>query len=1349
MKKPLAPYSAFGSLLTTLRRAQKIDRQDDLATLLDVKQQTVSRWEAGTSRPREKQLPLIASKLSANLGDLRAAAGFTDETVVASFDQPFPIDALSPESFERFTAALLQRLYPEAAVHQMGGRGHTQDGTDILATMSDGAVYSFQCKRTEEFGPQKVHAAVSKHTVNAVRKIIVLSRVASPQAREAIASYKGWDIWDRDDLSLKLRGLAKVDQLSLVDIFFSGRRFELLGITEESVWETAQDFFAAFENADGLFNHVWNLVGREGSLAELTGHLTNDKSRVIFLTGSGGSGKTRVLKEGIARYGASGKRQIVLFLSRTAEITKKSLEELGHRPALLVVDDAHDRTDLSLLFQYTAVTKGVRLVLALRPYGLSHLKAQASNFSLLESIGEVVLPALTKDEAEQLALQVLKKEAGPLHVAKDIARLTYDCPLATVVGAQIVAREKKHLDLAKNEEDFRITLFGRFEDVIAGELGQKADAEPLKRLLKVLALFQPFYLDDKSLFAAIQNLEGLQPHDASRLLKLLIDSGVLFKRGSRYRLSPDVLADYIIEANCVGLGHQSTGYAEAAFDSASDGLVENLLLNLGKLDWRLSNGNASNSRLLDGIWAKLKPRSEYSDPHIGAVKAVAFYQPLKAIEFGEGLIRQGKFLKQLPQIFRYAAYNLEHLPRAAAALWELGKDDERQTNQHPEHAIRVLAELCEVQPNKPFAYNQAILEFGLALAVEPGCWNCRHTPLDILTPIFKTEGHTTTSQAYTMSFNPFTVHADAVKGMRGRVVDLILELMENPNIRVATRAADAIADALRYPMGLFGASVADDARAKWTKVFCETLESLEKAIRSRAYDPLVLVGIAKAVSWHANYSKSETAKYAKGVRAALDSSLDYKVLATLTDGYGTELRRIDAKNYQALLDKHLNSVAAELLDAYPDSAQLRNYIEGHLSHIQSSTIAGRASPHVLYGAVLLRSPSLVTVTIEDALQNPDSLTARFASEALRILWGHDVVAARRSAKAYLSSNSDGLKAAVGGALSRLDFAQVEYGDAERSAIETLIAAEPTGYGVGVVSSGIYAVRSLSRFQPDEALRLALQVNLGESAWLADDLLTMFSFGVELPFSRLSEADVGVFLQKLMALRELEGHWIETFLAEASLVHPHRTFDFFLDRIARAIAEDAWGYRPINHGPYVHIPLRFKESAEYGALLAKYTKWMTSVQYDGKEDMLFRYRSRELFEAAFGFDDEVISFIVQWSNSADEAEFGLLANILEEAPASFVFTHKHLAIDLLTKAKRMSEKVYKSLESALYASAHGGVRGGVAGEPFPRDVEMKASCEEILASLSKFSPAYELYSELHKGAQQEIERAVRSREEFED
>ncbi len=310
---------------------------------------------------------LIASVLGVNVSDLRLAAGYSVKTVVATFDQPFPVDALSPESFERFCAYLLQRLYPNATVHQMGARGHAQDGTDIVVTLSDGTVYSFQCKRTEEFGPQKVHTAIAIHTVKADKKFLVLSRVASPQTRAAVAAHKGWGLWDRDDLSAKIWGLPKIDQIALVDIFFARRRFELLGVTEEGVWETTKDFFAPFESASGLFNHAWTLVGRDKVLAELDSSLKDRAACVVFLIGSGGSGKSRVLKQAIEGYEASHKATTVRFLSRTTEVTKKSLEELGNKPALLIVDDAHDRTDLPLLFQFVATTDNVRIVLALRP----------------------------------------------------------------------------------------------------------------------------------------------------------------------------------------------------------------------------------------------------------------------------------------------------------------------------------------------------------------------------------------------------------------------------------------------------------------------------------------------------------------------------------------------------------------------------------------------------------------------------------------------------------------------------------------------------------------------------------------------------------------------------------------------------------------------------------------------------------------------------------------------------------------------------------------------------------------------------------------------------------------------
>ena len=86
----------------------------------------------------------------------------------------------------------------------------------------------------------------------------------------------------------------KAEQVRLVDIFFAGLRMPLLGVTEELVWETPAQFFEVFANAGALFNHTWQMVGRDDALATLNAFLSDTAARLVFLTGAGGSGKSRV-----------------------------------------------------------------------------------------------------------------------------------------------------------------------------------------------------------------------------------------------------------------------------------------------------------------------------------------------------------------------------------------------------------------------------------------------------------------------------------------------------------------------------------------------------------------------------------------------------------------------------------------------------------------------------------------------------------------------------------------------------------------------------------------------------------------------------------------------------------------------------------------------------------------------------------------------------------------------------------------------------------------------------------------------------------------------------------------------
>ena len=117
-----------------MRLQAGLAQQSELASLLKTSQQTISRWEQGLSRPRDKQLPLLGKILKIDPAKLLTAAGYDQKKAAATFDQQFPLEALNPDSFERFCLYFLSNLYPTAKVHRAGAQGHTQDGIDVELT---------------------------------------------------------------------------------------------------------------------------------------------------------------------------------------------------------------------------------------------------------------------------------------------------------------------------------------------------------------------------------------------------------------------------------------------------------------------------------------------------------------------------------------------------------------------------------------------------------------------------------------------------------------------------------------------------------------------------------------------------------------------------------------------------------------------------------------------------------------------------------------------------------------------------------------------------------------------------------------------------------------------------------------------------------------------------------------------------------------------------------------------------------------------------------------------------------------------------------------------------------------
>ena len=738
-------YAALGARIRSIRSATGIATQAELAHQLGASQQTVSRWEAGTSRPRANELAKLAALLKVDVAELSHAAGYTPGAPTSvSFDRPLPLPSLLPDSFEYFCLDLLStRFHGKADVHPAGKTGHKQCGIDIEARFRNNELHTYQCKREAQFGPEKVKRAIKEQTIAAKKKHILLSRVASPDARNELKRVNSWDLWDQIDITRIFRNLPKREQVRITDIYFPNQRFALTGELAAGPWQSVEAFFAP-QLVDGRpFNQCWELVGRTTELDDLAHALADCSLAVVSLIGRAGEGKSRVLRSALEAFTTRHPGVRVVVASPTEEITTKSLEDLGGGEKLLVVDDVHDRSDLTQLIRHVADTRSqARLLLIYRPYWRDPVVRELARYGLVGNlISSIELTKPTKQDAIVLATQVLTKSRAPIAAAEAIATVAYDSPLAVVVGAQIVASEGVHQELFGSNEVFKTMVLKHYERVIAQGIAQGKDQERVHKILRVLALIQPVVPDDTHVFKLLASIEEIEAPDASRLVRLLIDGGVLFKRGTRYRLSPDLLADSIIETACITPSGASNGYAERLFAASIPEHKEHVLLNLGRLDWRRNEGDTSESKLLDGLWSQLVWTDDYVNAQVKAAAAAAYFQPRQALAFARRLIDQGHGNDEnVCRIVHGATYSLSYLAEACSLLWEAGQHDARPTHQHPNHAIRLLKELATPDPRKPAAFVDGVVDFALSILDYPKSWTGAYTPYDVLSGALATEG---------------------------------------------------------------------------------------------------------------------------------------------------------------------------------------------------------------------------------------------------------------------------------------------------------------------------------------------------------------------------------------------------------------------------------------------------------------------------------------------------------------------------------------------------------------------------------------------------------------------------------
>lgn len=1328
------PNERLGILITSLRKGIGWS-QPEFAARAGVSQQTISRWEQGTSRPRFKELPGLAALLNVALSELEAAAGFGHERAATglpdgpTFDVALPLYTLRPEVFENFCVDLLTRHYrPHAArVNRYGGTGSKQEGIDI-EVRSDSFVHTFQCKQVKEFGEKKVHSAVAAHEFKADLNVLLLSNTASPGARKAIAQHAQWLLWDKVDISARFRELAMVDRRDLVDIYFPGQRRGLLGELEAGPFQSPDEFFKPFVLPERHFNHAWALVGRDTELEELLTNIKDEELVGTLLLGAPGNGKTRLLREVVAKLKEQRPDLAVWFASTTEDVKLEHLAKLGQGRKLIVVDDAHDREDLGQLFRYAGdLENDARLLLALRPYGRTMAQSNAALAAVdVRQLATVQLRARTKEDARDLAAKVLQACNGPVEAAQDIAELTYATPLVTVLAAQIVAKEGIPVGMLGNSQDFQRVVLSRLQGIIAGEIVSASDAPKLQAVLRMVALLQPVVFDDSGFLNLLREVEGLEQEDVNRMLRVLSEGGVLFKRGLRYRIAPDLLADDLLQSNFIDMQGAVTPKVQHAFRTADAQYLKNLLVNLARLDWRLKQGSTDNSVLLRSIAAQLQWHNEYHSPHVVAMGAVAYYQPRLALDFANRLIEEGHGTSSgVCSMVRNAAYNFDYLEEACLLLWRAGKNDERQLNQHPDHGIRLLKELGEFAPFKPVEYVETVVNFSLELLERPNSLNGAHTPFEVLEGALRTDMEDMSSDGTTITLSRYRLDFETAKDIRGRVVDAIVEGLRSTSLRKAFLAAALFSEALRSPM--HSEDDGDEVQA-WNEAHRQVLQRVKDLLVETSPHPAVLMRVAQSVSWHALYNKdSPSQPIANAIFTLLDRDLPTRVTRLVVDTWGSDTWEDDETFERRSYRAELHSTTADLSAAFTAADALYDFLNGHLKSLRDIAGPGWVNPHALMGSLLqLRLDFARKVLAQHS--DTESALRPYAGTALAALMGQsdkrDVVSLVNDSPSSLELFSE--------AYARQP--EDTYEDSDLEAIHHIFKSS----NEIVLLNAATIARKIALRNPTLAVELIASADFSVSSIATREFLMCIAHGQTIPPKIISQATWRDLLEKFRSLTELDDHWGEAFLRKAVAAQPKVVIEMLKTRLERGSTR--FGLRLLRRDRRGR-GLELLKHPEGVRLLRELLEWAVIRQEVG--DLSTNIGS--FVSSLCGkYDSSVRELLLSILTAGKNANAEVVAGVLAAVHQEFVIEHDSFVREVLNRAELIGNEAVKEISSALWSATISGGRMGTVGEPFQQDIRLKEHCEVLLKGMSKLDPSHSLYSSLLRYAQESIERQAKEK-----
>ena len=808
-------------------------------------------------------------------------------------------------------------------------------------------------------------------------------------------------------------------------------------------------------------------------------------------------------------------------------------------------------------------------------------------------------------------------------------------------------------------------------------------------------------------------------------------------------MQPDLLADHILVSACFDRTlRKATGYADRVWQASTAGLRRNLIVNVARIDWRLSETGMSPESMLTEAWHVLE--QEFKESGISQrldlldlLEKVSFYQPERTLNLVEWTLDHALPAEhtelidytyedvrvRVAPVLNVCAYHRKWLYRACELLWRLAQSDERETNPHPDHPIRILCDLATFSRCKPFDHTQRVI----SQAIEWLRRDRAQLVFDILDQALRKEFDDHISDGHSVTFYPYpalVLGKERVLTLRHDVLAAVLKQFLGNDASLAVRAAKSLGLALSPPGGLFGRKPDAHETTVWETESVRLLKQIRGQLDGARLSTPVAVALREAVERAMRHPNKAITAAAEEVSSAVGDDLDHQVAEVLIHGpwrwHRRHGRNLAPSSNEA--QQWLENLARRFLEDSVETSMAARRVEHHLAEIgTSSDVSGARN----FAAALVYQRLCVGVEIlHRVIADANSPLLPVTGVTLSAIRAADAERALDLARTLVNTGRPAARMSVAYAYG-WGLASVPAVSSGELAVIRELAADEDVKLAHQLSSGL---RFMAERDPRIALTVILEMQIGRWKELASEVLALFSDAGPLRIDKIGKDELVGIVEQLVVCSQIDDYWIQAFLSSLSLSDLQCVVRLLQRRVEHAESlDDSNEYRPVPFDWYDEWRLESRGTQERRRILEELRDWAAREVPGWRR----RYEAPRLFAlVANEFDDDALG-VIELGLNVPAAVASKVANLLSEVPRGFAWSHVQWIIRTLEDAARRDAAVYKAIGFALRSALMSGVRTGSPGEPFPEDVEQRDKAREVADRLPPGSPGERFYRSLQR------------------